>query len=428
MTSSAPADNTKTTLTASSFTFVFVTVTLDMLSIGLIVPILPSLVNEMTGGDIKEAAHYVGIFSLLWAVMQFIFMPILGTLSDQIGRKPVFLISNFGQSLAHVLTALSPGFVLLAISRLLLGGFSAVVSTASAYIADTVEPDGRAAKFGLLGAAFGLGFILGPAVGGFLGKINLHLPFWVAAGLTFTNGLYCLFFVKESLPLNDRSPFSWAKANPLKSLGFLTENAKVLRLAIVKGLSDFSHVVYGSVFVLYGLHRYDWKPDVSGLTLGAVGILAMVVQVGLVGRTIKALGEVRTMILGLFCSALGFALYGLAPTAVWFWAALPIGALSGFLAPAIMGLLSREIGPHEQGRLQGALGSVQASAAIFGPLIFTGLFAWSVAPQRSMELPGAAFMLAAAFTAIGCVIAALSIKKLTTPNLAPTPSALNADS
>jgi MFS transporter, DHA1 family, tetracycline resistance protein len=162
--------------------------------------------------------------------------------------------------------------------------------------------------------------------------------------------------------------------------------------------------------------------------LGAVGILAMVVQVGLVGRTIKALGEVRTMILGLFCSALGFALYGLAPTAVWFWAALPIGALSGFLAPAIMGLLSREIGPHEQGRLQGALGSVQASAAIFGPLIFTGLFAWSVAPERSMELPGAAFMLAAAFTAIGCIIAALSIKKLTTPKLAPTPSVLNADS
>jgi MFS transporter, DHA1 family, tetracycline resistance protein len=420
--SDAPA----TPLTASSFIFVFVTVALDMLSIGLIVPILPSLVNEMTGGDIKEAAHYVGIFSLLWAVMQFIFMPILGALSDQIGRKPVFLISNFGQSIAHMLTALSPGLFLLAISRLLLGGASAVVSTASAYIADTVEPDGRAAKFGMLGAAFGLGFILGPAVGGFLGKINLHLPFWVAAGLTFTNGLYCLFFVKESLPLKDRSPFSWTKANPVKSLGFLTENSKVMRLAIVKGLADFAHVVYGSVFVLYGLHRYGWKPDAAGLTLGAVGILAMVVQVGLVGRTIKVLGEVRTMILGLFCGALGFALYGMAPTANWFWAALPIGALSGFLAPAIMGLLSREIGPHEQGRLQGALGSVQAGASILGPLIFTGIFAWSVAPERAVQLPGAAFMLAAGFTLTGCVIAALSIKKLTTP-ARPTGEALNAD-
>jgi MFS transporter, DHA1 family, tetracycline resistance protein len=415
-----------TKLTQGSFIFIFLTVTLDMLSVGLLVPILPSLVNEMTGGNIKDAAYYVGIFSLLWALMQFVFMPILGALSDQIGRKPVLLISNFGQAFAHVLTALSPGLFLLGISRLLMGASSAVVSTASAYIADTVEPDGRAQKFGMLGAAFGLGFILGPAVGGYLGKIDLHLPFWVAAGLTFANGLYCLFFVKESLPQKDRSPFTWTKANPLKSIGFLGENAKVMRLAIVKGLADFSHVVYGSVFVLYGLYRYGWKPDVAGLTLGVVGILAMVVQVGLVGRTIKALGEVRTMILGLFCGALGFVLYGLAPSAIWFWAALPIGALSGFLAPAIMGLLSREIGPHEQGRLQGALGSVQAGAAILGPLIFTGIFAWSVAPERAVELPGAAFLLAAAFTFAGCVLAGLSIKKLTMP-LVQKEAALDAD-
>lgn len=412
MTTTDATSDTPKTLTGGAFTFVFITVALDMLSIGLIVPILPALVNDMTGGDIKEAAKYVGLFSLLWATMQFIFMPILGALSDQIGRKPVFLISNFGQAFAHVLTALSPGFVLLAISRLLLGGFSAVVSTANAYIADTVAPDQRAAKFGMLGAAFGLGFILGPAVGGYLGKIDLHLPFWVAAGLTFVNGLYCLFFVKESLPLADRTPFSWAKANPVKSIGFLGENAKVMRLAIVKGLADFSHVVYGSVFVLYGLHRYGWQPDTAGITLGIVGVLAMVVQVGLVGRTIKALGEARTMILGLVCGGFGFILYGLAPTAMWFWLALPVGALSGFLAPAIMGLLSREIGPHEQGRLQGALGAVQAGASIFGPLIFTGLFAWSVSPQRASELPGAAFMLAAGFTLMGGLIAMLSLPML----------------
>jgi MFS transporter, DHA1 family, tetracycline resistance protein len=414
-TSDAPPEleaSPKVALTGGSFAFVFVTVALDMLSIGLIVPILPALVNEMTGGDIKEAAHYVGIFSLLWASMQFIFMPILGALSDQIGRKPVFLISNFGQAIAHVLTALAPGLVLLAFSRLLLGGVSAVVSTANAYIADTVAPDQRAAKFGMLGAAFGLGFILGPAVGGYLGKIDLHLPFWVAAGLTFVNGVYCLFFVKESLPVADRSPFAWAKVNPVKSIGFLGENAKVMRLAIVKGLADFSHVVYSSVFVLYGLHRYGWQSDTSGLTLGIVGILAMVVQVGLVGRTIKAIGEVRTMILGLVCGGVGFALYGLAPTAMWFWLALPIGALSGFLAPAIMGLLSREIGPHEQGRLQGALGAVQAGASIIGPLIFTGIFAWSVSSERAVELPGAAFILAAGFTLTGGLIAILSLPML----------------
>ncbi|NJR20079.1 MAG: TCR/Tet family MFS transporter [Hyphomonadaceae bacterium] len=211
----------------SGFVFVFLTVALDMLAIGLIVPILPNLVNEMTGGDISQAALYVGLFSMLWAVMQFVFMPIMGALSDQYGRKPIFVLSNFGQCAAHILAALSPGFFLLGLSRVLLGATGAVVSTANAYIADTTPPDGRAAKFGMLGAAFGLGFILGPALGGYLGKFDLHMPFWVAAGMTFLNGLYGQFFLKESLPLHNRTRFNWAKANPVGSIGFLGENPKV---------------------------------------------------------------------------------------------------------------------------------------------------------------------------------------------------------
>jgi MFS transporter, DHA1 family, tetracycline resistance protein len=395
------------------FIFVFVTVALDMLAIGLIVPVLPNLVNKMTGGDISEAAKYVGIFSIIWASMQFLFMPILGALSDQYGRKPIFLISNFGQAFAHILTAIAPGFVLLAISRLLSGAFSAVTSTANAYIADTVAPDRRAQKFGMLGAAFGLGFILGPALGGYLGKIDLQLPFWVAAGMTAANGFYGLFFVKESLPKEDRTPFAWSKANPIGSVGFLGENARLTRLAIIKSLADFSFVVYPATFVLYGLYRYGWQSDVSGLTLGLVGVFAMFVQVVLVGPVIKALGEVRTMILGLLCGSIGFALYALAPTGIWFWIAMPIASLTGFLNPAIMGLMSREIGPHEQGRLQGAIGVVQAGTAIIGPLAFTTIFAWSVAPERQVALPGSAFMFAAAATLLGFVIAAISLGQLT---------------
>jgi DHA1 family tetracycline resistance protein-like MFS transporter len=394
------------------FLFVFVTVALDMLAIGLIVPVLPNLINEMTGGDISEAAKYVGFFSVIWAAMQFVFMPILGALSDQYGRKPIFLISNFGQALAHVLTALAPGFVLLAISRLLSGAMSAVTSTANAYIADTVAPDQRAQKFGMLGAAFGLGFILGPALGGYLGKIDLHLPFWVAAGLTAANGFYGLFFVKESLRREDRSAFKWAKANPVGSVGFLRENPKVTLLAFIKSLADFSFVVYPATFVLYGLYRYGWQSDVSGMTLGLVGIFAMIVQVFLVGPVIKALGEVRTMILGMLCGGVGFALYALAPTGMWFWLAMPIAALTGFLNPAIMGLMSREIGPHEQGRLQGAIGTVQATTAMIGPLAFTSVFAWSVAPSQAVPLPGLAFGLASFCTLTGFVIAALNLKKL----------------
>ena len=395
------------------FVFVFVTVALDMLAIGLIVPVLPNLINDMTGGDIGEAAKYVGLFSVGWAIMQFLAMPIFGALSDQYGRKPIFLISNFGQALAHVLTAIAPGFVLLAVSRLLSGLFSAVTSTANAYIADTVAPDQRAQKFGLLGAAFGLGFILGPAMGGYLGKIDLHLPFWIAAAMTFANGLYGLFFVKESLPIENRTKFTWTKANPIGSVGFLTENPKVMLLAGIKALSDFSFVVYPATFVLYGLYRYGWESDVSGLTLGLVGVFSMLMQIFLVGRVIKAIGEVRTMILGLFCGAVGFALYGFAPSAIWFWAAMPIASMVGFFNPAIMALMSREIGPNQQGRLQGAIGAVQAATAIIGPLAFTSLFAWSVAPSNNIELPGLAFMFAAFCTFSAFVIAILSRGRLT---------------
>jgi MFS transporter, DHA1 family, tetracycline resistance protein len=411
--SSARPSPTQSVKDNGGFIFVFVTVALDMLAIGLIVPVLPNLVNQMTGGDISEAAKYVGFFSMIWAVMQFIFMPIMGALSDQIGRKPIFLISNFGQAFAHVLTAVAPGLIVLAISRLLSGAFSAVTSTANAYIADTVAADQRAQKFGMLGAAFGLGFILGPAMGGYLGKIDLQLPFWVAAGMTALNGFYGLFFVKESLKPEDRSPFSWAKANPIGSVGFLSENPRVALLASIRALSDFSFVVYPATFVLYGLYRYGWESDVAGITLGVVGVLSMLMQVFLVGPVIKAIGEVKTMILGLLCGGLGFALYGLAPAGVWFWAAMPVAALVGFLNPAIMGLLSREIGPHEQGRLQGALGAVQAGVSIIGPLLFTSLFAWSVAPERAVKLPGSAFMLAAFCTLLGFVIAVITIRKLT---------------
>ncbi len=394
------------------FIFVFVTVALDMLAIGLIVPVLPNLVKEMTGGDVGEAAKYVGFFSVGWALMQFLFIPIMGALSDQIGRKPIFLIANFGQAFAHVLTAIAPGFVLLAISRLMSGVFSAVTSTANAYIADTVAPDQRAQKFGMLGAAFGLGFILGPAMGGYLGKIDLHLPFWVAALITFLNGLYGLFFVAESLKPEDRRAFSWAKANPIGSVDFLIENPKITLLAGIKGLSDFSFVVYPATFVLYGYYRYGWESDVSGLTLGLVGIFSMLMQVFLVGPVIKKLGEVRTMILGLLCGGIGFALYGLAPSGIWFWAVMPIASLVGFFNPAIQGLMTREIGPSEQGRLQGAIGAVQAATAIIGPLVFTSVFAWSVADGRDVKLPGAAFLIAAFFTLLSFAIAAFYSARL----------------
>lgn len=396
---------------SSGFLFVFITITLDMLAIGLIVPVLPNFLKEMTGGDVGEAAHMIGVFGFFWALMQFICMPIMGALSDQIGRKPILLISNFGQAIANLLTAFAPGFWLLLLSRILSGAVSAVGSTANAYVADTEPKETRAQKFGMLGAAFGLGFILGPAVGGYLGRIDLHLPFFVAAGLCSLNGLFGLIMLKESLKPENRRPFRWNSANPVGSIQFIGSNPKILKLTLIRGLCDFAQVVYPATFVLYGFYRYGWESDVAGLTLGLVGLSSMIVQAGLVGPIIRRVGEVSTLILGLFLGALGYGLYAWAPNQYILWASVPIASLAGIYGAAIQSLLTRQIGPDEQGRLQGAVGAVQAATSMVGPIVFTAIFAWSIAPARDPNLPGLALSLAAFCLVVATAIAVASARE-----------------
>jgi DHA1 family tetracycline resistance protein-like MFS transporter len=395
----------------TGFIFVFITITLDMLALGLIVPVLPNFLKEMTGGDVGEAAHMIGVFGFFWALMQFISMPIMGALSDQIGRKPILLISNFGQALSNLMTAFAPGFWLLLLSRILSGAVSAVGSTANAYVADTEPKETRAQKFGMLGAAFGLGFILGPAIGGYLGGINLRLPFFVAAGLCALNGLFGLVMLKESLKPENRRPFRWSSANPIGSIHFLGSNPKILKLTFIRALCDFAQVVYPATFVLYGFYRYGWESDVAGLTLGLVGLSSMIVQAGLVGPIIRRLGEVSTLILGLFLGALGYGLYAWAPNQYILWASVPIASLAGIYGAAVQSLLTRQIGPEEQGRLQGAVGAVQAATNMVGPLVFTAIFAWSIAPVRDPSLPGLALSLAAFCLLIATGIAATGARQ-----------------
>jgi DHA1 family tetracycline resistance protein-like MFS transporter len=411
MTSFSPTDVPPKKRASSGFIFVFITITLDMLALGMIVPVLPNLLKDMTGGDIGEAAHMVGIFGFFWALMQFISMPILGALSDQIGRKPILLISNFGQALANLITAFAPGFWILLLARSLSGIVSAVGSTANAYVADSEPVETRAQKFGLLGAAFGLGFILGPAFGGYLGQIDLRLPFLVAAGLCTLNGLFGLILLKESLLPENRRPFRWNSANPIGSIHFLGSNPKILKLALIRGLCDFAQVVYPATFVLYGFYRYGWESDVAGLTLGLVGLMSMIVQAGLVGPIIRRIGEVSTMILGLFLGAIGYGLYAWAPSQYILWASVPIASLAGIYGAAIQSLLTRQIGPDEQGRLQGAIGAVQAATSMVGPLVFSAIFAWSIAPVREPSLPGLALSLAAFCLLLATGIAATSARQ-----------------
>lgn len=376
----------------SGFIFVFLTVALDMLSIGIIIPIMPHLVAKLAGGNIANAAIVSGWFATGWAIAQFFSSPILGSLSDHYGRKPIFLISNFGQGVAFVIGALAPNLWILLFSRILSGIVSGSVSTAYAYIADTVEPSKRAAKFGILGAAFGLGFVLGPAIGGILGDKSLQLPLWFAALSSFISFVFGLIFLQESLPIEKRSKFSLSKANPIATLSFFRANPKVVALAIVKYLNDIAHIALPSTFVLYAAYRYGWTQKDAGLLMMYVGISGVIVQGGLVKQIVKRLGEKKSLYFGLIFGALGFLGYGIASTPLMVYISIAFAALWGVYGASIQSYLTSKISPQEQGRLQGALGSMTATAGIFGPPLFTHIFEFFITKGKAFNLPGAAMI------------------------------------
>jgi DHA1 family tetracycline resistance protein-like MFS transporter len=284
---------------------------------------------------------------------------------------------------------------LLFIGRVLSGITSASFSTANAYIADVTPAEKRGAAFGMLGMAFGIGFVVGPAVGGLLGDISPRLPFWIAAGLSLGNFCYGYFVLPESLPADRRTPFSWRRANPVASLRFLGHHPEVFALAGVIFLMQLAHIVYPSTFVLYADYRFGWGPKMVGYTLAAVGIGSIIVQGGLIGRLIAAIGERRTLLFGLACGALGFTLYGFAASGAWFWAAMPIAALAGVAMPAAQALMTQRVDSHEQGRLQGAVVSLSSVAGIFGPSLFTRAFAEVSRRQLHVGWAGITFWLAA---------------------------------
>ena len=381
--------------------FIFVTILLDMLALGLILPILPKLVESFVDNDTATAARIFGLFGTAWALMQFLFSPILGALSDRFGRRPVVLLSNFGLALDYVLMALAPTLAWLFIGRVISGITSASISTAFAYIADVTPPERRAAVFGKIGAAFGAGFILGPAIGGLLGGMDPRLPFWIAAGLSFANALYGWLILPESLPLERRAPFRWKSASPLGALHLLRSNRILAGLSLANFFGQVAHVVLPSTFVLYATYRYGWDTTTVGLTLALVGVCAMVVQGAGVGPIVKRLGERRALLLGLACGALGFFIYGAAPTGPLFWIGIPVMSLWGVAGAAIQALTTQLVAPDQQGQLQGATNSVNSIAQMLGPFLFTLTFAYFISEQAPLKMPGAPFLLAAALLATG---------------------------
>ncbi len=391
--------------------FIFVTILLDMFALGLIMPILPKLVESFLDNDTASAARIFGLFGTAWALMQFFFSPILGGLSDRFGRRPVVLLSNFGLALDYVLMALAPSLTWLFIGRVISGITSASVSTAFAYIADVTPPEQRAAVFGKIGAAFGAGFILGPALGGLLGGLDPRLPFWVAAALSFANALYGWLILPESLPPERRAPFRWKSANPLGALDLLRSDRALAGLSVVNFIAQLAHVVLPSTFVLYATYRYGWNTTTVGLTLAMVGICAMAVQGLAIGPMVQRFGERRALLLGLSCGAIGFLIFGAAPSGPLFWLGIPVMALWGVAGAATQALMTRLVAPDQQGQLQGATSSVQSVSQLLGPFLFTLTFAWFIGAHAPLQLPGAPFLLASALLVLALVIAVRTLAR-----------------
>jgi MFS transporter, DHA1 family, tetracycline resistance protein len=383
--------------------FVLATATLDVLALGIIIPVFPELVVDFTGSTVN-AARTLAVFGTVWAAMQFIFSPLLGALSDRFGRRPVLLLSIFGLGLDYMLMALAPSLGWLFVGRVISGITAASFTTAGAYIADVTPHEGRAKGFGLLGAAFGIGFVLGPALGGALGAVDTRLPFWVAAGLCVVNALYGLFVLPESLPRERRGAFSWRRANPLGALRLLRSHPELFGLATVAFLYYLAHEVLPSTFVLYANYRYGWTPLMVGATLAAVGVCAAIVQGGLIGPAVRAFGERRALAIGLLAGTGGFVIYGLAASPLLFWSGIPLMAVWGLAGPASQALMTHHVAPSEQGRLQGALTSVRGLTGLIGPSLFSLTFAASIEPG-GFHMPGAAYLLASALLLAALLVA-----------------------
>jgi len=391
----------------NAFRFLIVMVALDMIAGSIVIPVTPALVRDLAGGDDAAGARYVGLFVATWALMQFVFAPILGGLSDRFGRRPVLLLSMLGLAIDCVLMALAPTLAWLFVARLISGAAASTMAAANAYIADVTPPDDRAARFGMLGAAWGVGFILGPALGGLLGEIGPRAPFWGAAAFCAVNLLYGLFVLPESLPKDRRAAFSLKLSNPFGALAYFATKPGFLTLGAIILLGGLAHQVLGSTWIPYVNYRFAWPNWLLGASLALVGACYIAVQSLLVRPFVARFGERAAMCAGLAATALSFVVYGVSPWTWLFLAIIPIFAMGGLQEPGLQALLTRQASPTEQGRLQGARAALVALTAIVGPVLFTETFARSIRDWQGWAPVGLAFYMAAAMVmaALGLAVA-----------------------
>ena len=383
--------------------FILVTVTLDILAMGLIIPVLPKLILDFLGGQMTDAAKWSARFAIVFALMQFFCSPWLGVLSDRFGRRPIILLSNLGLGLDYIVMALAPTLGWLFLGRIISGITTSSIPTAMAYIADVTPKEKRAGAFGMIGVAFGIGFTFGPAIGGLAGNVNPRLAFWIAAGLSLANWLWGYFFVPESLPPEQRKHFELRRANPVGSLVLLRSHPELWRLTTIQFLAYTAHNVF-SVWALYAIYRYAWSQGMIGISLMIVGIVTAAISGGLTGRMVKRYGEKRTLYIGQFFGSFGMFVAGMARTGAWLIASIPIISLWNISMPAAQSMMTHRVSEREQGELQGALQSMRSITFIIGPWMFLRIFGWFVDPKNPIHLPGAPYYLAGALLFIAMLM------------------------
>ena len=385
--------------------FILAVILLDMLGVGLIIPILPELIQQFMGGDTSSAARMLGVIASCYAVAQFVFAPILGALSDRFGRRRVLLLSMFGLGVDYLIMGFAPTVAWLFAGRLVAGMMGASITTANAYIADISTPETRARNYGLINVAFGIGFMLGPSLGGLLGTVDLRLPFFVAAGLCLINSIYGFFVLPESLAPENRSAFSLRNANPVSSLSNLRAYPLVASLAAAFVLLALAQRGLETCWVLYTGYRYGWNEIQNGLALTAVGVSAALVQGLLVRHAVAWLGERKAVLIGFGIGTLAFAGYGLASRGWILITVIVIGSLGGIAGPAVQGLIAGTVAPYDQGKVQGALTSLMSLSAIVAPLVFTaGLFSYFTSDAAPFELPGAPLLAGSMLMAVAMLM------------------------